>query len=171
MSPSRHSPLTWALRLLEAVAKVETTLARARQRRDELQRHLTDAELRDRKVLGEALVAAKQEPSSEADTVRAEIARQDLRLEALTAALTNAQAGVAGRRATPASANIQAGNGATKAAAPRFPGRRSLREPSACSPARPPEARPATRRLSPVRSERSAQRQSREITRTRDGAL
>jgi chromosome segregation ATPase len=70
----------------EQIAKVEAALARSREKHEELRRKLTTAEVRDRERLGAALVDSKPEPDSEAEQVRAELARQEERTQALIAA-------------------------------------------------------------------------------------
>jgi hypothetical protein len=67
----------------EQIAKTEATLAKATGRLEELRRQIGPAERRDREALGRALVDEKPEPASEAEKIRAEIAQQELRVEAL----------------------------------------------------------------------------------------
>jgi hypothetical protein len=77
---ARHKEIR---RAREETAKAEAALVQARSRLDELRGELPKAELRDRERLGEALIANKSEPASEADTLRTDIARQELRVDAL----------------------------------------------------------------------------------------
>jgi hypothetical protein len=75
----------------EGIAKAEQAHAAALVRLDELRCQLPPAERRDRERLGDALVAGKSEPSSEAEEIRAETGRQELRVEALGLAAERAR--------------------------------------------------------------------------------
>jgi hypothetical protein len=67
----------------EQIAKAEQAHAAALARLEELRGKVGPAERRDRERLGEALIAGKSEPSSEAEEIRAETTRQEQRVEAL----------------------------------------------------------------------------------------
>jgi hypothetical protein len=67
----------------ERIAKTEQTHAAALTRLEELRSQLGPAEGRDSERLGEALVAGKSEPASEAEEIRAETVPQEQRVEAL----------------------------------------------------------------------------------------
>lgn len=77
---ARHKEIR---RAREETIKAEDALVEARGRLERLRGELSTAELRDRERLGEALIANKSEPASEAEKVRTEIAQQELRVEAL----------------------------------------------------------------------------------------
>jgi hypothetical protein len=85
---ARHKEIR---RAREETAKAEAALVEARSRLDELRGELPKAEFRDRERLGEALIANKSEPASEAEKVRMEIARQELRVEALQSVAAKAR--------------------------------------------------------------------------------
>jgi hypothetical protein len=78
----------------EQIAKAEQAHGSARVRLTELQDRVGPAEQRDRERLGEALIAGKSEPASEAEQIRAEIVQQELRVEALRVATERARRGI-----------------------------------------------------------------------------
>jgi hypothetical protein len=67
----------------EHIAKAEQAYASAVARLEELRGKVGPAERHDRERLGEALVAGKSEPPAEAEQLRAEVVRQEARVEAL----------------------------------------------------------------------------------------
>jgi hypothetical protein len=67
----------------EHIAKAEQAHAAALARLEELRGELGPAERRDRERLGEALVANRSEPPAEAEQLKAEVVRQEARVEAL----------------------------------------------------------------------------------------
>ena len=77
----------------EHIAKAEQAHASAAARLEELRGKVGPAERRDRQRLGEALIAHKSEPTSEAEHLKAEVVRQEARVEALrgSTALARAQ--------------------------------------------------------------------------------
>jgi hypothetical protein len=77
-------------RAKEQIGKAERAFAAARSRLEELQQQVGPAERRDHERLGDALIAGKKEPDSEADAIRAEVARQEQRVEALRLATDRA---------------------------------------------------------------------------------
>jgi hypothetical protein len=77
--------------VLERIEKAEAAHAAAMARLEQLRAQLAPAEGRDREHLGEALLAGKSEPSSEAEQIRVEIARQEQRVEALGLAVERAR--------------------------------------------------------------------------------
>lgn len=72
---------------------MQAALERERQRLTELQAGIGPAELRDRTALAEAIVSGRPEPAREADGLRADVEQQQRRIDALVAALSDAQAG------------------------------------------------------------------------------
>jgi len=75
----------------ERIAKTEATLAQAIERLEELRRDLPQAEASDRTALAAALVDGKSEPVGKAEEIRAEIVRQERRVEALRLAAAEAR--------------------------------------------------------------------------------
>lgn len=75
----------------ERIAKTEQAHTAALTRLEELRSQLGPAESRDSERLAEALIAGKSEPPSEAEEIRAEIARQEQRVEALLVASDRAR--------------------------------------------------------------------------------
>jgi hypothetical protein len=75
----------------EHIAKAEQAHAAALARLEELRGKVGPAERRDRERLGEALIAHKSEPTSEAEQIKAEVVRQELRVEALRVAVETAR--------------------------------------------------------------------------------
>jgi hypothetical protein len=80
---ARHKEIR---RAREETVRADDALVEARSRLEQLRGQLFTAELRDRERLGEALIANKSEPASEAEKVRTDIAQQELRVEALQSA-------------------------------------------------------------------------------------
>jgi hypothetical protein len=78
-------------RAREQTGKAEQTHAAAMARLEELRQQLGPAERRDHERLGDALIAGKREPDSEAEVIRAEITRQEQRVEALRLAADRAR--------------------------------------------------------------------------------
>jgi hypothetical protein len=76
----------------ERIAKAEQTHAAAVVRLEELRGKVGPTERRERERLGEALIAHKSEPASEAEQLKAEVVRQEARVEALGEATTLARA-------------------------------------------------------------------------------
>jgi hypothetical protein len=79
----------------EQIAKTEQAHAAALARLEALRGQLAPAERRDRERLGEALVEGKREPLSEAEAIRAEVAQQELRVDALRLAADRARRQIA----------------------------------------------------------------------------
>jgi hypothetical protein len=75
----------------EQIAKTERAHAAALARLEALRGQVAPAERRDRELLGEALVEGKREPMSEAEAIRAEVAQQELRVDALRLAAERAR--------------------------------------------------------------------------------
>jgi chromosome segregation ATPase len=75
----------------EQIAKTEQAHAAALARLEALRGQLAPAERRDSELLGEALVEGKREPLSEAEAIRAEVAQQELRVDALRLAADRAR--------------------------------------------------------------------------------
>jgi hypothetical protein len=67
----------------EQTAKTEAALEKATNRLEQLRSQLPRAEAGDRTALAEVLVDEKHEPASKAEGIRAEIERQEQRVEAL----------------------------------------------------------------------------------------
>jgi hypothetical protein len=76
----------------EQIAKAERAYPAAVARLEELRGKVGPAERRDRERLGEALVAGKSEPPAEAEQLKAEMVRQEARVEALRGATALARA-------------------------------------------------------------------------------
>jgi hypothetical protein len=76
----------------EHIAKAEQAHVAAVARLEELRGKVGPAERRDRERLGEALIADKSEPTSEAEQLKAEVVRQEARVEALREATALARA-------------------------------------------------------------------------------
>jgi hypothetical protein len=77
-------------RAREQIGKAEQTHVAAMARLEELRHQVGPAERRDHERLGDALIAGKSEPDSEADAIRTEITRQEQRVEALQLATERA---------------------------------------------------------------------------------
>jgi hypothetical protein len=76
----------------EHIAKAEQAHAAAIARLEDLRGKVGPAERRDRERLGEALVAGKSDPPAEAEQLKAEVVRQEARVEALGGATALARA-------------------------------------------------------------------------------
>ena len=75
----------------ERIAKAEQAHAAALARLEAFRGQLAPAERRDSELLGDALVEGKREPLSEAEAIRAEVAQQELRVDALRLAADRAR--------------------------------------------------------------------------------
>jgi hypothetical protein len=87
LASARFRPVKQAL---VYIAKAERAQARSRARLEELRAAIGSAEHRDREALGRALVDGKAEPPSEAAQMKAEIEREERRVEALSAEVETA---------------------------------------------------------------------------------
>jgi hypothetical protein len=75
----------------EQIRQAEAAHAASSARLDELRSAIPEAERRDREALGEAIVAGKAEPKPEAEQLRAELAAEERRNDALTGAVERAR--------------------------------------------------------------------------------
>lgn len=88
IAASRHKEIRQAHQQIE---KVRAAQAKSQARLQELRAQVGPAERRDRVALGQALVAGKSDPASEAEKLRVEIEQEERRAEALILALEAAR--------------------------------------------------------------------------------
>jgi hypothetical protein len=91
IAASRHKEIRHAHAQIE---KVRAAHAKSQARLQELRAQIGPAERRDREALGQALVAGKADPASQAEKLRLEIEQEERRAEALLLASDSARAQV-----------------------------------------------------------------------------